>query len=942
MPPANRLISFLFILIISSTLAFSPIISSPLFYSQKGSSAAFDDDNQRNPLSTFFPLIPNVAFGQSAESGQPPSASFSLTVADPSCDNPGTVTTPPNNDLIYGTSSGETISGGNGDDELHGCDGNDTLLGGNGLDKLFGENGDDFLNGGNGKDELTGGPGADTFDCGNADDIVHDFNAAEGDKFVNKNPPPATITTVAGSTCENAIFEDTTAPDTTIDSAIDGDGTSIADGGTTPTDSMTFTYSGTDNNPASELTFTCELTGPTPTAPFDCTTGLTTQFTALTDGDYTFSVYATDAAGNVDPTPATWDFTVAVVPDTTIDSAIDGDGTSIADGGTTPTDEMTFTYSGTDNNPASELTFTCELTGPAASAVAPFDCTTGLTTQFTALTDGDYTFSVYATDAAGNVDPTPATWDFTVDTPPPPEPEPEPEPDPEPEPEPEPEADPGPDPEPATDPEPAPAEGTPVTNVQRTIFRVPYTEIECVQSVVELREDLIPATDFTAVVEEVKSQHNLTVLNVWNVPDYKAMLLAEGDEEKLADDARFLPAETTCGEIILEAVLPANIHELAQDVTSQYHVKVVDIIDMPEYKAIVMLAEPDNPITKDPRFINYNEDYQLSENYTGSGELNLEYGHIAAPPTVIEEETTPDSIKRTFSVEELEEDSQSEDGDETDVDVDIAILDTGIDLDHPDLNVYKNFSVIGINGTGDDDQGHGTHVAGIAAAKDNGIGVVGGAPGARLWSVKVCNSEGQCKISDMIKGVQYVTEHADEIDVANISVETPLSPALNRAISASIKAGVTYVVAAGNYGQDASLTSPASSPDVITVSAIADTDGKCGGEGPAPDLENATDDSFAPFSNFGPSVSIAAPGVSVLSTYLEGEYAVDSGTSMASPSVAAAAALIKANSTDITPKEIKDTLLDTGSTPLTPCQGGPQGYFSGDPDNQKEPLLFRK
>ena len=77
----------------------------------------------------------------------------------------------------------------------------------------------------------------------------------------------------------------------------------------------------------------------------------------------------------------------------------------------------------------------------------------------------------------------------------------------------------------------------------------------------------------------------------------------------------------------------------------------------------------------------------------------------------------------------------------------------------------------------------------------------------------------------MIKGVEYITEHADEIDVVNISVETPFSPALNRAISASIKAGVTYVVAAGNYGQDASTTSPASNPDVITVSAIADSDG---------------------------------------------------------------------------------------------------------------------
>jgi subtilisin family serine protease len=194
----------------------------------------------------------------------------------------------------------------------------------------------------------------------------------------------------------------------------------------------------------------------------------------------------------------------------------------------------------------------------------------------------------------------------------------------------------------------------------------------------------------------------------------------------------------------------------------------------------------------------------------------------------------------------------------------------------------------------------------------------------------------------MIKGVEYITEHADEIDVVNISVETPLSPALNRAVSASIKAGVTYVVAAGNYGQDASTTSPASNPDAITVSAIADSDGKCGGLGPELKANNATDDTFASFSNFGPSVSIAAPGVSILSTYLDGGYAVDSGTSMAAPSVAAAAALIKANSTDFSPEQVKESILSSGSTPLTPCAGGPQGYFTGDPDDFKEPLLFRQ
>ena len=133
----------------------------------------------------------------------------------------------------------------------------------------------------------------------------------------------------------------------------------------------------------------------------------------MTDGDYTFSVFATDPAGNDDPSPATWDFTVAVVPDTTIDTAVDGDSNAVSNGGTNPTDTITFTYSGTDpNDAANTLTFTCELTGPTGTTA--FDCTSGLSTQFTGLTDGDYTFSVFATDPAGNDDLSPATWDFTV------------------------------------------------------------------------------------------------------------------------------------------------------------------------------------------------------------------------------------------------------------------------------------------------------------------------------------------------------------------------------------------------------------------------------------------------------------------------------------------------------------------------------------------------
>jgi len=462
--------------------------------------------------------------------------------------------------------------------------------------------------------------------------------------------------------------------------------------------------------------------------------------------------------------------------------------------------------------------------------------------------------------------------------------------------------------------------------------------------VVELKNDLIPTTDFPTLVNETVSKYKVTVLNVYNTPDYKAMQLAEGDEKKVLGDPHFLPAKATCGEIILE-LLPSlvpvtNIYDVANDVVSQYHVNVVDVYNMTGYKAIAILAEPDNSVTKDSRFVNYNQNNNLSSNYTGGGELDLSSGHIAAPAPVLKEETLPDSIKRTFTTGDLTGKSKS--NFTKGVDADIAILDTGIDLKHPDLNVYRNVSFVEGAKTGDDDNGHGTHVAGIAAAKDNGKGVIGAAPGARLWSIKVCDKAGECKISDLIKGVQYITEHADEIDVVNISVETPFSPALNNAISASIKAGVTYVVAAGNYGEDASKTSPAGAPGVITVSAIADSDGKCGGTGPALKANNATDDNFARFSNFGPSVSIAAPGVSILSTYLHGGYAVDSGTSMASPSVAGAAALIKADSPKSSPEDVKKSLLETGSTPLTPCKGGPQGYFTGDPDSYKEPLLYRK
>jgi len=229
------------------------------------------------------------------------------------------------------------------------------------------------------------------------------------------------------------------------------------------------------------------------------------------------------------------------------------------------------------------------------------------------------------------------------------------------------------------------------------------------------------------------------------------------------------------------------------------------------------------------------------------------------------------------------------------VDVDVAIIDTGIDLQHPDLNVVGGVNC-STGTTYDDDNGHGTHVAGIAAAKDNGIGVVGVAPGARLWAVRVLDDSGSGSWSSVICGVDWVTAHASEIEVANLSLAGPGTQgscndgALREAICKSVQSGVTYVVAAGNSAVDVAGQVPASFPEVITVSALADYDGLPGGLGKAT-CRAGTDDTLADFSNYGAGVDLIGPGVCITSTWKGGGYNTASGTSMASPHVAGAAAL---------------------------------------------------
>ena len=281
--------------------------------------------------------------------------------------------------------------------------------------------------------------------------------------------------------------------------------------------------------------------------------------------------------------------------------------------------------------------------------------------------------------------------------------------------------------------------------------------------------------------------------------------------------------------------------------------------------------------------------------------------------------------------------------------IDIVIVDTGVSLTHPDLSIYRSMSFVNGNLSShsdliDDKNGHGSHVAGIINAKDNGFGIVGIVPedNIRIWSMKVCSDDGICSISDQIKAIEYITNNADIIDIVNYSIENPYSKLLENAISESVKAGITYVVAAGNFAKNATLTtSPASNPDVITVSAIGDSDGKCGGLGPLLDGGRMMDDTFANFSNFGPSIDVAAPGVDILSTFNGTTYGILTGTSMAVPHVTGLAAYLKTINPNANPDAIREMIEKSGSSPDAECKENKGiGYFKGDFDKIPEPLII--
>ena len=232
------------------------------------------------------------------------------------------------------------------------------------------------------------------------------------------------------------------------------------------------------------------------------------------------------------------------------------------------------------------------------------------------------------------------------------------------------------------------------------------------------------------------------------------------------------------------------------------------------------------------------------------------------------------------------------------------VLDTGIDLDHPDLNVDESRSrSFTREPTADDGHGHGSHVAGTIGAEDNGIGVVGVSPGATLVAVKVLTRTGSGSNSGVIAGVDYVAQNGESGDVANMSLGGGVSQALDDAVVEAAATGVRFTLAAGNESENANNHSPAraNGPNVYTVSSFA--------KGTS---ATDTEDPWSSFSNFGSAVDFAEPGSSIPSTYKNGGYATMSGTSMAAPHLAG--------------------ILLTKSPPAS------GGTVDGDPDGIPDPI----
>lgn len=245
--------------------------------------------------------------------------------------------------------------------------------------------------------------------------------------------------------------------------------------------------------------------------------------------------------------------------------------------------------------------------------------------------------------------------------------------------------------------------------------------------------------------------------------------------------------------------------------------------------------------------------------------------------------------------------------------VKVAILDTGIDLDHPDLQVAGSYNCAK-GKDADDKNGHGTHVAGTVAALDNTIGVIGVAPGAALYAVKVLGNGGIGSYSDVICGLEWSLDSGMQVTNNSYGSSGDPGETVKAAFDNAYAAGLLHIAAAGNeYGDE--VIYPAKYESVVAVSATTDTD------------------ELANFSSKGPEVELAAPGKDIYSTYKDGGYATFSGTSMASPHVAGVAALVWAENSGWSNAQVRDRLQQTAEDLGASGKDDSFGYGLVDAEN---------
>jgi aqualysin 1 len=274
----------------------------------------------------------------------------------------------------------------------------------------------------------------------------------------------------------------------------------------------------------------------------------------------------------------------------------------------------------------------------------------------------------------------------------------------------------------------------------------------------------------------------------------------------------------------------------------------------------------------------------------------------------VERDSTMEIVAQTlpWGIDRVEADvSSTKAGDGTGgiSNVNAYVIDTGIDRNHTDLNVVGHVNFAG--GKNTDCHGHGTHVAGTVAAKDNASAVVGVAPGAPLTGVKVLGCSGSGSNSGVIKGVDWVTANAKKPATANMSLGGGVSQALDDAVKKSANSGVFYSIAAGNDGENACGGAPArvgagTNNGIATVAAT-----------------NSSNQETS-WSNYGSCVDIWAPGASILSTWKGGGTTTMSGTSMAAPHVGGGGALYLSNNTGasatLVESALKNVMTSTGTT----------------------------